>query len=485
VQGGEILADSALVNTPLFEGTQVLTSADGRAELEFDDGSIARLAPNSSLTLTVLRGQDGKGSAEILLASGLGYFELQGESADNQIKVHFGDSVVTANGFTVLRIGLDNLPGEVAVFSGNAHLERGSALALDLHGGQSVVLNRENLTPYILVGSIEPDSWDTWNSDRDQAMTAAAAARTGVADKQADKNNPAWNDLDANGKWYNVPDQGSVWSPYEAADPGWDPYGNGHWMWTPGFGYIWVSGASWGYLPFQCGAWNFFDDFGWGWAPGMCRPWWGGGVWISTIGRGPGGYRPPMQPRPVQPRPPHRPIGGPQPPAGPAPMSNGVIAVNRRLPVGIAGTPVRERNSVVTIGGRPVQPLQPVMQRPQYSPSVLRQATPAQMRQTDPSRSAYPGTRTPAGQRPANNLAPGGSRPLNAPSVRPFGGGQPAGAPSQRTPAPSRPSSGGGSSSPSHFSGGGGGGGSHGGGGGGGFSGGGSHSSGGGGSTHR
>jgi uncharacterized membrane protein YgcG len=460
-QGGQSLADPALVNTPLFEGTQVLTSEDGRAELEFDDGSIVRLAPNSSLTLTVLRGQDGKGSVEIMLASGLGYFELQGESADNQIKVRFGGSVVTANVFTVLRINLDNPSGEMAVFSGKAHLERGSATTLDLHGGQSVVLNRGDLTQYVLADSIEPDSWDTWNSDRDQAITATAAARTGVADTQADKNNPAWNDLDANGNWYNVPDQGAVWSPYEAADPGWDPYGNGHWMWTPGFGYIWVSGASWGYLPFQCGAWDYFNDFGWGWAPGMCRPWWGGGVWTSTIGRGPGGYRPPMRPRPVQPGPPHRPIGGPQPPAGPAPMSNGVIAVNRRLPGGTSGTPVRERNSVVTIGGRPVQSLRPVMQRPQYFSG---QAIPGQMRQTAPSRPTYPGTGMPAGQRPANGFVPGGSRPSNVPSVRPSGGGRPASAPSQRAPVSSRPSSGGGSSSPSHFSGGGGGG-SHGGGG--------------------
>jgi len=41
---------------------------------------------------------------------------------------------VTASGFTVMRINLDNPPGDLAVFSGNAHLERGSALTLDLHG---------------------------------------------------------------------------------------------------------------------------------------------------------------------------------------------------------------------------------------------------------------------------------------------------------------------------------------------------------------
>jgi hypothetical protein len=467
-QGNQVLANPALVNTPLFEGMQVLTANDGRAELQFDDGGIVRLAPNSSLTFTALRGQNGKGSAELVLISGLGYFELPGESADNHFRIRFGGSVVTASGFTVLRINLDNSPGDVAVFSGNARLERGSALALDLHGGESVALNGVDLNRYILTDSVEPDSWDAWNSDRDQEMTAAAAARTGAADTQADKNNPAWNDLDANGNWYNVPDQGAVWSPYDAANPGWDPYGNGYWMWTPRFGYIWVSGDSWGYLPFQCGAWDYFDDFGWGWAPGTCRPWWGGGIWASTIGRGPGGYRPPMRPRPFPPR---RPIGGPKLPGGLPTASNGVVAVNRRPPSGITGAPIRDSHSLVTIGGRTVQPLRPIAQRPQYLPSASGQTTSGQMRQAYPSRPAYQGAAS-AGQRPAAGFVPGGSHPSNAPSARPFGGGQPA--PSQRAPASSRPSSGGGSSSPSHSSGGGGGGG------------GGSHSgSGGGGGSHR
>jgi uncharacterized membrane protein YgcG len=485
-QGGQLLADPALVNTPLFEGTKVRTAADGRAEFELDDGSILRLAPNSSLTLTALRGQSGKGRAEILLRSGLGYFELPGESADSHIRIRFGNSVVTANGFTVLRINLDKSSGEVAVFSGNAHLERGSAQALDLDGGESVALNGADSGQYVLAGSIEPDSWDTWNSDRDQAMTDEAVTRTGVADTQADRNNPAWNDLDANGNWYDVPDQGAVWSPYEAADPGWDPYGNGYWMWTPRFGYIWVSGASWGYLPYQCGDWNYFDDFGWGWAPGMCTPWWGGGVWVSTIGHGPGGYRPPMRPRPVSPGLPHRPVGGPKPPIGPAPMSNGVIAVNRRPLSGSTGTPGQERKSIVTIGGRPVQPLRPIMQRPQYDPSASRQTTPGQMRQADHSRPVYGGAAgTPVGRRPANGFVPGGSHSATTPSVRPFGVSQPSSAPSQRAPTFSRPSSGGGSSSFSHSSGGGGGG-SHSSGSGSSSGGGGSHSSsGGGGSTHR
>ena len=357
-KGNDVLADGAVANTPLFEGTRVTTADDGRAEIQFEDGSVARLSPNSSLTLTVLSGAGANGQAEITLEGGLGYFELQGSGQVGTMSVRFGDSVATASGFTVMRINLDNLPGEMAVFSGNARLERGSAVTVDLHGGESVALSADDITRYTLNESIEPDSWDSWNSDRDQVLTAESASRTGATNNYADSSNPAWNDLDANGNWYNVPGQGQIWSPYDASSPGWDPYGNGNWMNSPGYGYTWISGNSWGYLPYSCGAWNYYDSFGWGWAPGMggCNPWWGTGIYFGpNIGNGFGGYRPPLRPRPPR----HR-LG----------VSGGLIAVNRRpIPMGGA-LPLRDRNMAVNIAGHTVVPQRPLSPRPVYNGSA-------------------------------------------------------------------------------------------------------------------
>ena len=84
-QGDQVLADPAPVNTPLFEGTTVSTREDGQAELQFDDGSIARLSPNSSLQIAVLRQENGIGKAEVLLTSGLGYFEMSGNASSQMI----------------------------------------------------------------------------------------------------------------------------------------------------------------------------------------------------------------------------------------------------------------------------------------------------------------------------------------------------------------------------------------------------------------
>jgi len=361
-EGGQVVADQAVANTPLFEGAQLTTADSGKAEVQFEDGSVARISPDSSLTLAVLRGAGSSAEAKLQVNSGLAYFEIQGGGQAGQMSVQFGDALVTTSGFTVLRVDMDNAPGQLAVFSGNAHLEGadGSSFAADLHGGESITLNASDPSQYQMAESIEPDSWDAWNSDRDQALTTEAANQTGAPADVGASESPAWNDLDANGNWYNVPGQGYVWSPYDAANAGFDPYGNGSWMYTPGFGYVWASGYPWGYLPFQCGAWNFYNGFGWGWAPGYggCSPWWGLGFYGGpNIGYAPPGYHPIARPLP------RHPVNGgpPQPP----------IWVNHRPQPLNPGLPPRDRTGAVTIAGRSVSPLPALTSRPGYASTTF------------------------------------------------------------------------------------------------------------------
>ncbi len=115
------LTDDAVANTPLFEGTDIQTGDDGRAEIQFEDGSIARVPPDSVLTLSVLR----PGQTDIFLNSGLGYFELKsaGDATTGPFKVHFGTSVAASIGSAVFRVKLDEQPGEVAVFDGSLHID--------------------------------------------------------------------------------------------------------------------------------------------------------------------------------------------------------------------------------------------------------------------------------------------------------------------------------------------------------------------------
>lgn len=363
--GSMILASQALNNTPVFEGTLITTGDDGRAELQFDDGSVVRITPDSALLISVLRKQGGSAQSELNLRSGLAYFELQSDSENEAIRVRFGDNILTSSGFTVMRVRYDTPPGQFAVFSGNAHLAEGTALSLDLHGGESVILNAENPSDYQLAESIEPDSWDEWNSDRDEALTSVQTDRTVANNALPDSNNPAWGDLDQNGNWYNVPGQGYVWSPYEAQNSAWDPYGCGSWMWTPAFGYMWVSCESWGYMPYMSGMWNYYSGFGWGWMPGYGGWYNNGGGWTANVGQTAGiHYQPPRMPH-----------GGPVKP--PVATTFPVRATYQPYPiVGVNrirnfehAAPIRSQGAPLTIGGTRVQPLRPTnpTQRVTYS----------------------------------------------------------------------------------------------------------------------
>ncbi len=451
-QGNQVLAAQALANTPLFEGTQISTSDDGRAEVQFEDGSVARISPNSSLTLGRLGQQGATMQTDLVLNSGLGYFEIQGNGEATQIRVHFGNDVATVSGFTVLRVNLDYPPGEVAVFSGNAHVEGGNALALDLHGGESVKLNGTEPGNYVVAEAIEPDSWDTWNSDRDQALTAQETDRTTATNGMPNSSNPAWSDLDSSGSWYNVPGQGYVWSPYEAESAGWDPYGCGSWMWTPRFGYMWVSCEPWGYMPYASGTWNYYDGFGWGWAPGLGIPWWGGYGWGFNIGVTPVRYRPP-----------HRPVGGPRP-GNPIRFGGRyqpypVVAVNR-VHDAMSGTPIRAHNAPVTIAGNTIQPLHSLSPRPVYGGGYMSGASHGQIVPGGVGAGVHYGFATsPYGSRPGTWTPPANTYRPPTSSYRPLVNTYhpPAAAPHYSAP---------GYSAPSHVSapsggGGGGGGGSH------------------------
>jgi hypothetical protein len=432
VQDGQVIADPATNNLPLFEGSQVITGEDGRAEVQMEDGSLARLSPNSTLTFTALQQQGTSTHTEIVLNGGLAYFELQPSIAEHSLRVSYGPASFSATGFSIVRIAMDHAPGELAVFSGNVHLDRGDQLQLDIHGGESLSLDMSDLTRYNLAESITPDSWDSWNADRDQVLNGEAGERTAATNSYANSQGMGMSDLDANGNWYDVPGTGYVWSPYDAqmVGAGWDPYGYGQWVSYPGYGYIWNSGYDWGYAPFQCGLWNFYDNFGWGWAPGGgCNPWWGygGGGWGYNIGRGPRGYMPPRRP-PTLPGHPH-PLGSRTLVAG------NVVHVDRRPPTAVDMALYAHPTQPVEIAGHTVEPLRPLAPRQAYDrPAgvVARQPGGYYPSPTHPAAGSY--VRPATGYRPPAVSSSSHAQSAPAPAVHSApsysgggGGGHPAG----------------------------------------------------------
>ena len=307
----------AVLNMPLSEGTVITTGDDGQAEVEFEDGSVARLTPNSSLSLVNLSlGAGGVAQARLALLHGLGYFELRA-GTNSQTSVDAQGDLITPIENSTLRVNLDEPPAIVAVLDGMAHVDyqggtQTSSLA-DVSAGQSLrddpIPSQSGERRFLVKQEIDPESWDQWNEARDQAAGAEASNQTAARQGFAGDQGYGWSDLDANGSWYDVPGQGPIWQPDVAANPGgdgssdgggFDPYDFGNWTWQPGAGYVWASGYGWGWTPYRCGTWNYWNGFGWGWSPNLyCGAYGFGGYGYGiNLGNPPRIFHRPIRPVP-------------------------------------------------------------------------------------------------------------------------------------------------------------------------------------------
>jgi hypothetical protein len=297
--GTETQFSQVYPNMPLMQGCTLKTGEDGRAEIQFEDGSVTRVTPNSSIALSVLsRSSDGNLNTGLDLLTGLSYVEMKGTVGQHFV-VHFGANEVVSPAPVKFRVNLDSNPVEFAVLDGSAHLSNGSAYSVDVHANETIHFDSTDSSRYFLAQGVDGDSWDQWNTDRDQAMGQMAAMETREARSNANPENPGWSDLDYYGNWYSTAG-GSVWAP-AGAGAGWDPYGSGYWgFYGNSGGYVWISGYPWGWLPYQCGAWNYYNAFGWGWNPGSCGyPGYGYGG--AIIGNAPPRYHRVPHPNPVRP----------------------------------------------------------------------------------------------------------------------------------------------------------------------------------------
>lgn len=360
VYRGDILAfPQAYINTPIAEGMRIVTGSSGRAEIQFADGSVARIAPNSSLLVAHLgSANDGFFSARLNALTGLTYYELNTQSGQYTIGV--GPETVVPQDNAVLRVDMDNLPWQVADIQGNLQLLHGTDLISTLQTGQNVSFRPSDPEMFQLSDNIPPNSWDQWNSDRDSELAQLASSDN----SSVSSDNSAWNELNAYGDWYNVPGYGEGWAP-SGVGADWDPYGYGWWGYYPSWGYTWISGYPWGWWPYHCGYWNWFGGSGWMWFPSSCG--WGygsyggyGGGWypVSIIQSAPPHYHKLI--RPVRPAhaPKHR-----VPRIYPVNRGNQFAHVFKNPFQGGKPSP-----RTFSLNGQNLQPVQPALPSMQFAP---------------------------------------------------------------------------------------------------------------------
>lgn len=279
--------EQAIMNLPITEGTKVRTGADGRAEVEFEDGSTLRLASNTTIQFTQLSLKDnGTKTSTVELSAGTVYADVAG-SKDSDLTLQFGSQKIEPARAAHFRVAMDANGSSVAVFKGDLEVSEPSG-TVDVKKNQTASFDASANGKATIAKKIEPEPLDSW--DKQQAKYHDEYAVNSYRSYSPYAYGSA--DLSYYGNFVDTPGYGMLWQPY-LIGAGWNPFMDGAWAFSPGFGYGWVSAYPWGWLPYHYGTWVFVPGFGWAWQPG--------GIWMPWYSQprlmnAPSGFRAPQPP---------------------------------------------------------------------------------------------------------------------------------------------------------------------------------------------
>ena len=243
-----------------MEGAKLKTS-DGRAEVEFEDGSTLRIVPDSVVEFPQLSLRDsGAKVSAVEVTKGTAYVNFAG-TKDDELSVRFSEEKITVAHAGHLRIAVGEKDSSIAVFKGLAQVESPSG-AIEVKKNQTVTFDLDS-NEYKLAKNIHETPYDSWDDQQNEYHTRYAA-------KSYNNYSPyayGTTDLAYYGNFSSVPGYGMMWQPYFAGT-GWDPFMDGAWAFNSGIGFGWVSAYPWGWTPYHYGSWAFIPGYGWGWQPG-------------------------------------------------------------------------------------------------------------------------------------------------------------------------------------------------------------------------
>lgn len=253
--------EHAMANLPIVEQSRLQTGT-GAAEVEFEDNSTLRLAPDSLVEFPRLeRMASGATASTVHLVKGMAYVSLV-KTAGNQFELLFGQRSLPLPPASHVRLQLEGTEAKLAVLDGALKIDSPSG-TMDVPKKKTVTFPLENEAQPTVSREIASEAFDSW----DQTSTGYHAR---TASLMSSNNSPyayGVNDMAYYGTFMDAGGCGSMWRPYFAS-AGWNPYSNGAYAWYQGAGYSWVSPYPWGWTPYHYGSWSYCDGTGWGWQPG-------------------------------------------------------------------------------------------------------------------------------------------------------------------------------------------------------------------------
>jgi hypothetical protein len=251
--------ESAFLNLPITQGTQIKTRDRGRAEIEFEDGSTLRLTPNTTVEFSKLGLSDsGKRISVINLVEGMAYVNWLGKSGD-QFSLNFSREKIELDHAAHFRVETSTQVAKMAVFKGNVDVD-GPAGKLTVEKKQTASFDAADNDQYTLAKNVEEAPLDSWDKE-------ASSYHDQYAKNNSSPYGYGVSDLNYYGAYSNVQGYGMMWQPYFTG-VGWDPFMNGAWSFYPGSGFMFASAYPWGWMPYHYGNWMFIPGMGWMWQPG-------------------------------------------------------------------------------------------------------------------------------------------------------------------------------------------------------------------------
>jgi HAMP domain-containing protein len=271
--------DAELLNMPVRHG-DLLRTAGGHAEIEFEDGAMIRLAEHTEIEFTELALADGRRITRVTVLAGTASFHVP-LSRGEIFGVRTPHLEVAGSNRSEFRV--DVLPEAtfITVHRGDAQVET-AAGSHNVGRGRTLSFGPGTAGAVQLARARE-DEWDRWVRERHNAVTAAASAARRYVNAPV---RYGMADLALYGSWVNVGiGSGYGWRPH-GVGLGWAPFTHGYWRYAPGIGWFWASADPWGWMPYHFGYWHYSNLYGWLWMPDAYWYWRPGHVrWFQHNGR--------------------------------------------------------------------------------------------------------------------------------------------------------------------------------------------------------
>src|ERR1700752_1577000 len=152
--------ENAFLNLPVTQGTQLKTLSNGRAEIEFEDGSTLRLTPNSTIQFSTLGLSDsGKRVSVVDLVEGMAYVKWLGK---DDFSLNFSREKISLDHAAHFRVDTSTEAANLAVFKGDVEVEgpNGKVIVDKKKTATFDVADNDKYTLANKIAEAPLDSWD-------------------------------------------------------------------------------------------------------------------------------------------------------------------------------------------------------------------------------------------------------------------------------------------------------------------------------------